>query len=196
MKSNLLYIAIFAVGAAVGSAATWQYAKTKYRKIADEEIESVKYTFSRLSENAKKEKNEDDYEVLQCSDLNEKAKESQAAMANYKRVLNEVNYKNYAEEVKPVDGPYVITPMEFGENEDYETESLRYYADGYLTDDEDYIVDDIESMVGCDSLNHFGEFEEDSVFVRNDDMRTDFEILKDERNYKDILIKKQHRQEQ
>ena len=34
-----------------------------------------------------------------------------------------------------------------------------------------------------DALDHFGEYEEDAVFARNDAKRCDYEILKDERTY-------------
>ena len=42
--------------------------------------------------------------------------------------------------------------------------------------------DEPEDIVG-DALNHFGEYEEDSVFVRSDPKRCDYEILRDLRSY-------------
>ena len=42
MKNNFIYFTVFAVGAAIGSAVTMQYFKTKYEKFAQEEIESVR----------------------------------------------------------------------------------------------------------------------------------------------------------
>ena len=80
-------------------------------------------------------------------------------------------------------GPYVISPEEFDDNDEYETESLRYYEDHVLTDMYDNIIDDIEGTVGEESLTHFGEFEDDSVFVRNDDKKIDYEILLVEGKY-------------
>lgn len=82
--------------------------------------------------------------------------------------------------------PYVITPEEFGENEDYNTVSLTYYADHILTYEDDEIVEDVDGLVGEDSLTHFGEYEDDSVFVRNDVCKTDYEILLDEREFMEI----------
>ena len=41
---------IFAVGAAIGSAVTWKFVKTKYERIADEEIASVKERYSQRAE--------------------------------------------------------------------------------------------------------------------------------------------------
>ncbi len=50
------------------------------------------------------------------------------------------------------------------------------------------IVDDIEETVGIDSLTHFGEYEDDSVFVRNDERKCDYEILLDHRDYEDCVL--------
>ena len=57
------------------------------------------------------------------------------------------------------------------------------------------IVDDIEETVGEDSLEHFGEYEDDSVYVRNDAKKCDYEILLDQRYYQEILDTQPHRTE-
>ena len=54
-----------------------------------------------------------------------------------------------------------------------------YYADGVVTDDEREIVDDWADLIGPDFMTHFGEYEDDSVFVRNTVLKADYEILKD-----------------
>ena len=55
-----------------------------------------------------------------------------------------------------------------------------------LTDEDDEIVEDIEDKIGFDALSHFGEYEEDSVFVRNDRIKCDYEILLDQRKYSEV----------
>lgn len=84
--------------------------------------------------------------------------------------------------------PYVISPDEFGEmeDEDYDKVSVTYYADGVLADEYDEVVENVDEIVGEESLTHFGEYEDDSVFVRNDKLKCDYEILLDQRNYSDI----------
>lgn len=47
-RSALCKILMFAVGAAVGSAVTWKFVKTKYEQIAQEEIDSVKDEYANL----------------------------------------------------------------------------------------------------------------------------------------------------
>ncbi len=86
----------------------------------------------------------------------------------------------------PIEKPYVISPDVFGDADGYDVVSLNYYADGVLTDDWGDIIGNVDDIVGEESLTHFGEYENDSVFVRNDRLKTDYEILKDERNFSDI----------
>ena len=73
---------------------------------------------------------------------------------------------------------YVIEPIECGED-GYDVDSLHYYQNGVVTDEQNNVLsdEDIENTIGKDSLEHFGEFEDDSVYVRNDNLKKDYEIL-------------------
>ena len=86
--------------------------------------------------------------------------------------------------------PYVIPPEEYGEKLGYDMVSLQYYADGVLVDDayNKYEADEIEMLVGLKSLEHFGDNEKDpdTVYVRNEDRETDYEILAVEDRYEDL----------
>ena len=76
--------------------------------------------------------------------------------------------------------PYVISPDECGEEIGYAISELTYFInDDILVDDFGEIVEYPDELVGCDFMKHFGEYEEDSVFVRNETLMCDFEILKD-----------------
>ena len=52
MGDKIVKLLIFGVGAAIGSVVTWKLVKTKYKRIADEEIESVKkiYSYKKIAE--------------------------------------------------------------------------------------------------------------------------------------------------
>lgn len=91
--------------------------------------------------------------------------------------------------------PHIITPEEFGENEEYDTISLTLYSDGILADDADKPIDDVDEVIGKESLEHFGEYEDDSIFVRNDKLKCDYEVLIDERKYAQILEDKPYLKE-
>lgn len=177
--NNGITVVAFVMGAALGSFTTWRLIKRKYEQIAREEIDSVKEVFSRNNASDDVEKVDDESEVdIFTEDVDE-----------YKSIVNNNKY-NYssetAKEGKRNMAAYVISPEEFGDNEDYEVESLTYYADGVLTDDQDNIIEDVEGLVG-DALDHFGEFEDDSVFVRDDTVQRDYEILRDVRKFSDVV---------
>ena len=76
--------------------------------------------------------------------------------------------------------------------DEYEQISLTYYSDGILTDDDDVPITDVDEVVGSESLETFGEYEDDSVFVRNDKLKCDYEILIDQRKYSDVVNRKPH----
>lgn len=174
MNNTLSKIIIFATGAAIGSVVTWKLVKTKYEQIAQEEIDSVKEVFSKRAESI---------EEVEEPDVND----------SYEEIIKNSGYATYSsnkeekEEVKDVIKPCVIAPEEFGENEDYETVSLTYYSNGVVTDEFDEPIDEesLDDMIGLESLDHFGEYEDDSVFVRNDYSETYYEILADAGEYKE-----------
>jgi hypothetical protein len=185
---------MFVLGVAVGSVVTWRYVEKKYEQIAQDEIDSVKEVFSKREA----EFTENTEARIKADNAKEKP-----SVIEYAACLREQGYTNYSdmvdektEEVKEepmsVDKPYVIAPEEFGDLDDYETISLTYYADQILADDNDAIVDDVEGVVGFDSLNSFGEYEDDSVFVRNDRLKCDYEILLDQRKYSSVIRRKPH----
>ena len=193
---------IFVLGAAVGSVVTWKYVEKKYERIAQDEINSVKEVFSKRISEYFTEVNTSDsnsklIEEVQIKADNAKEKPN---IIEYAARLHKQGYTNYSdievkeEEPMSVDKPYVIAPEEFGELDDYDTISLTYYADQILADDNDEIIEDIEDVVGFDSLNSFGEYEDDSVFVRNDRLKCDYEILLDQRKYTDVVIRSQQMQ--
>ena len=91
--------------------------------------------------------------------------------------------------------PFIIPPTRFGEYDDYQQISLTYWADSVLTDDADMIIHNVEDIVGFESLNHFGDYEDDAVHVRNDRLKCDYEVLKDLRTYTEFLEQNPHKAE-
>lgn len=184
--NKITYFLIFAVGMVVGSTVTWRHAKKKYEQIAQEEIDSVKNVFSKREKKFVAEK-----DAVTIAEVTE------GDILEYKEKLKNEGYVNYSDtsmdkNEKTVSSckPYVIPPDEFDSHEGYDTISLTYYTDDVLADDNDEIIEDVEDTVGYDSLNHFGEYEDDSVFVRNEQRKIDYEILLDQREYSTVLESK------
>lgn len=184
---------IFAAGATIGSVITWNFVKAKYEQIANEEITSVKDTYAKKLEEIRdreieEELGEDDEDDFYEEDTDEE-EFSEGDMENYYDAVREYehnDYDNSAQNELEVDKPYVISPEEFGEFDNYEQISLTYYDDGYLADDMDDLVEDVEDIIGWELLNHIGEYEEDAIHIRNDSLKTDYEILRVMDRYSDI----------
>ena len=151
---------LLAVGAVSGGATAWYFAKKKYEKKAQEDIDSVKRACARK------------YEAKQ-----------EPTIKKAEQLAEELGY------VGKTDRPYVIAPSEFGQIDEYEQIDLIYYRDGILADDNNDRMKDeeIERVIGKDSLTHFGEYEEDSVYVRNDRMKCDYAIILDQRRYSESI---------
>ncbi len=181
MNKAITFIFGAAVGAAAASFITYKLVDEKYKKIADEEIESVKELYKN--------------KLNKLSVLNEPVEVKKINIPEeYADVVEDLGYsnkedeKNYEIFVEPGDetvAPYVIHPDEYGEVYDYDKYSWTYYADGVITDDAGEIVVDLDNMIG-DALDHFGEYEDDSVHVRNENIGCDIEILRYDKPFGEI----------
>lgn len=192
----------FLIGVAVGGAGTWYFLKEVYAQQSEQDISSAKEAFHLREEKLKAEiddlktqlKGEEDVTsdipqtVLSNGKVQDKGNVVEYARGKYQQYSPSPIPNRPAPEPEPkaydIEAPYVISPDEFGEI-DYTQISLTYYADGILADENGEIVDNIEEIVG-DALEHFGEYEDDSVFCRSDPKRCDYEILKDLRRYADV----------
>ena len=181
MKSTLSKFLIFAVGAGVGSLVTWKLIEARYKQIVQEEIASMDEYYRNKYGVEEPEEDSDDVNDAPDGQIDIRAYAAELAKNKYTNYSG--NEKSEQKEVDDVERPYVIPPVEFGELDGYLTRTLYYHADGVLTDDQDEIVEDADDIVGEDFSSHYGEYEEDSVFVRNDAKRTDYEILYDPSNY-------------
>lgn len=206
-------VLMFVAGATVGSVVSWYILKNKYQEIMNEAVASVKEMYARKYKNTTPTKSDDTTaETQQENDQSTDADESTGEKPNipvmngeveidqkdvrkqqvveYSKIVSDLKYNGSEKAIdnkkggRDMNAPYVIHPDDF-DTIGYETESLTLYADHVLTNEQDIPIEDIDYLVGEDSLERFGEFEEDSVFVRNDELKTDFEILLDVNNYYD-----------
>ena len=202
MNDKSSRVIIFCGGVFIGGFLTWDFFKTKYEKIADEEIASVKETFEHREPRP---------------DKNYKVEEALKGNDAYINIIDSNSYRNYSDEIASVKEtfehreprhdnnysnteietdkkggtadmelkqPYVITPEQYEDNVDYTKVSLTWYNDEVLEDDWGNVLDP-DDVIGSDALKTFGQYEKDSVFVRDDDEQIDYEVLLDTRSYKE-----------
>lgn len=190
---NLLF---FVTGAAIGSIVTWKLIEKKYKDLADEEIESVIETFKNRKPRITKDEVKETVEKVinkykEPEEIVEDIVTSERYSIENEEEIDEDDESNYTVDIDPgveVIVPYVITPGQFGEYNEYGTKTLTYYADNVLTDEIDNPItsDEMEIMIGPDALDHFGEYEDDSVYIRDEMNEMDYEILKSEKKFSEI----------
>lgn len=172
---------------AAGIAIAWYKLNDQYEKLANEEFEARRELAAKERKEAAKEPKE---EKVDPKKLHEKPN-----IMEYSEKLNREGYINYSNtDVRTDetdDEPYVIPP-EIYEDGEYEKITLTYYSDGVLADETDEEVENADKIVG-DFAEHFGEFEEDVVYVRNEARATDYEICKDNQTFEEVSGKKPHR---
>lgn len=217
MNNKLFGVIMFTVGAAIGSAVTWKVIKTKYEQIAQEDIDSVKEEYSSLMVKMKKKLQEDStYVDPQDSDDNideaedeeyypddnerdftEQEKEQieyYKLTSKYRHGDGDEDDENYKEgdegnsdEVPYINGPYVISPEEFSSSPPgYNAQPLDYFADGILADSWGVILD-LDDTIGEDAIEHFGDYIDDIVYIRNERTEIDYEVTRDPRTYDEAV---------
>lgn len=199
MRNGLAFGLGILTGAGAMAVAANTILKQHYAQKADEEISSCREAFTteavklRKEMNDKKaaEKKEAAVEAVKTySPEQEKAKEAEKILRN----------EPVPDRKKIPEGwkrPYVIDPAIFDDihNQNHRI-GLNYYPkDGVIThaeNDEVISLDDLDRMVGRESLVHFGENEEDPdrVCVRNENWKVDYEICIRSQSWADILKEK------
>lgn len=179
-KTGIIFA--FGLGAAAGAVVTWLVLKKKYEQELQEEVQTFREVYSGRCTGPKES-------VEDISDEEEKNVEgfSDKEKAEFTQLLRRYDKGSKENDDEYDKKPYVIPPEDFDALTGYGLESLTYYADGVLADDDYEVIRDIDERIGRDSLKTFGQYEDDSVFVRNDKLKIDYEILLDVRKFSDVI---------
>lgn len=182
MNRNLERILIFLAGGIAGSLAMYKLINVRYAELTDKEINSVKEMYKIKLEELEEKKTykdilEDNEYVKKDIESTNKLKETLEETDEItKETLLSIN-EDVSTSLEEYKDPYVITPDQYGENPDYEMTSLTLYSDGVLCDENDEEITDIENLLG-NTLETFDIFDDDSLFVRNDSRKQDYEIIR------------------
>lgn len=89
--------------------------------------------------------------------------------------------------------PFVVTTQEFFEDDDddYSRITITYWEeDDVLADEREQTIPDIDALIGHENLKHFGKGSDDEniLYVRNDKIKADFEVVKDPRSYSEVVL--------
>lgn len=179
-------LAFIFLGMLFGVAVSQSYFKSKYQKIADEEISVIKEKLDEFKDTAKEPGpivvdqdrsvvSGNKYSVMtrEYSDPNQDVTATNSDSNEDSSILI-INFDEFANEY----------PHHF-------KLALTYYElDGILANDQDEIVDDVSRLLGENVMNSFGDDPEDpySVYVRNFSEGADYEITKVSSGYGETVI--------
>lgn len=211
MKKIISGIAIFSIGFVAGIFATAQYMKKQNEEIEEEvEIESEKMPggenpenndviermeemteeFEEYEERIKNEGyyvNEKTTVISESGDIMYDSDRPDPPVCRY----DEEGYE-MEEYTVMADRPYNIPPEEYEvyceADGTWNSEEYTYYADGYVTDSQGLPVspEDVIRCIGTEFPNWFGTYEDDQIWIRNDELRMDFSVVRDLDNFVDI----------
>ena len=196
MSKALIGLGSFFAGVGIGSVGVYLALNRKFEDDLNVELGNMKTYYEdkieetineiRVEENTRRFEEEKEIEKKLDETLNATAVKDYSAYSKPKKEEIPEPEPEPEDEKEEIKGPYVISPHEFGSKEGYEIITLYYYADEMLADDLNNPVDPFD-VVGDDFDKHFGEYEMDSVYVRNEARRVDYEILKDLRTFDEAL---------
>ena len=209
MNNTVVGIVSFIGGAALAAFVTYKVvdkrAEEKYEALFQEELASVKEKFTVPKANPVKDFVDSVGSIpadtitsgkISSDKIDKVIPEKPSLKVAYARSIE--HYTNYSNrdyeperEEKGDKTVYVVTPEEFAEDDTYETQELTLYADGILADTDDTILD-ADEVVGKGSLDRMGEYEDDTLHVKNEKRKLYYEILADERSYEDATGKTPH----
>lgn len=172
--SKYLYLV---VGAAAGSAVTFFVTKSYYQKKTEETINEVRGYYE-----DKKDSAEEPQQVKEDSETKEKIVYTEG-------YSSPEQVKSYQPE-ELVANIHEISEEEYGNEEGYEAiPTYIYYSDGVIVDEHGDQIDQltIRQTIGADI--HTREFDGGALYLRNEAIKCDFEIVYEDTEYVEPTIR-------
>ena len=189
---------IFGIGGVVlggiaGTLMTTAYLKKAFEDKLNEAVADVKSVYmSRYEATVSAEEALDDKVTVDNSieSVEEEVSESEFDVDAYETMLRETAKTTIVDEVEPLSYIHVIDLDSFLEEPepDWDKVSLMYFEDDDTLCDPNYmLISKADTIVGPDFREWFGQLSEDenTVFIRNDNTRTDYEVMREEGTYLD-----------
>ena len=201
-RKNIL---VFIMGAVMGSLVTALYMSEKHARFLEEEAEWCEKMAETVRDAGTKEEvveepkekvlvmNKDLYKKDISMLKNITNKYADPAESLHPEDDDEEDYSKYSKmsDVSKNKDPYIITFEGFCESKtNHDTLTITYYqGDDTLVDENEEIIENRKSVIGDDALSSFGEGSDDPnvVYVRNEKMAIDYEVILVEGSYSEAM---------
>ncbi len=211
MNLKIVTVIIGCVSFAAGSTAGYLFAKHRLEKKFQEQLkEEIAYTkefYARMNKADQYETPQKAAQALIPVEVEEAAEaiqRYQGQTTNYhaiskgeevvRNIFAETSSTDIEREIanRTEEAPYIISVKEYSEGElDYDQATLTYYeGDGVLADEKEEHIPNIDEAVGDNNIPRFGHRSGDpnTLYVRNDALQMDFEIVRKEGKYKELVL--------
>jgi hypothetical protein len=193
---------IFCLGAATGSIITTFVLRRKMEEKLQEEVKSIYEVLSRNKKGNTPKKTEDvevkegNYgkiiEVYKTKNI--PVEHETCSIDDPDSCIHPMDSEE-EEEIEVFDAPpygrtppYLIDDDQFSDDCEYHDKiTLSYYSDGVLIDEEEEAIVDVDQTIGFDNLKKFDDPEIDVIYVRNCNISIDYEILRLETSYAELI---------
>ena len=128
----------------------------------------------KLEEEKPQEEAPDNNDIPDEAAETEQTRKGTSAMRTYSDIIKSSNYSSPV--TNEPDLPYVITPEAYMEPNGYDKLACNYYNNDVLTDENDEPIEIEEIMGSHEMLDRMGEYETDTLYIRNDKTEADYEI--------------------
>lgn len=197
MIEEVKLLTAFTIGLGAGILASKRFFQTKYERIANEEIESVRAAISHRSGHILESDSLSNPEEFEKKIEEEMSKPEpkvystidnfyQERAENMKQYINDIKAESeHPEDDRPAD-VYEITEEEFSETElGFDKEILKYYTDDDLLINEEDGDPDLAlmSVLSDEDLDKLRNSNEQELYFRYDQYGTDYDIVRVEGSY-------------
>lgn len=197
MNNKLVGFMSFVVGAAAGALGAHLYLKEKYHKESQDKVEEALELVRKLRNKkppaevlAERMKQE---EAIDIPPIPGEDREEYEQAMSYNKVYQVPEKVEPKVELNPKSPrSYYVQDIDIGDLDDYEIVHWTYYQDGVIADENDREISlmELEESVPQGILSRFATEDIDSLYVRNDVFKCEYEILVDERTYEEVVGEK------
>lgn len=176
---------IFFAGVAVGAAGCYFALRVKFEKQLNEQVDVINQAFDREMEKL----------GLEITKEKKEAEDPVNGGKIFRTEIKKHGYETHFKTIKedspkmeemesPKEGgsvePYIISAEQFATDGILDKVTLTYYINADLVCEEEEILDNFQNIIGTDFVNHFHDDEEGVVYVRNERLGTDYEVILDD----------------
>ena len=180
MKPNTILLCVGAFGLGFGTC--YLALRERFDRRLDAQIDAINQAFDREMGELGLEKTTD----TPVKSTDSKIFRSEIKKHNYDSYFTPKSEEKVPSEAteSPKEGgivePYIINASQFATDRTLDKISLTYYINADLVCEEEEVIEDIDAVLGTDFMNHFHDDEEGVVYVRNERLGADYEVILDD----------------